>query len=84
MHVETAMFLGWLALPVIGYAVGRLVLLRTVRSRSRRSMPGGEQRLTQLRRLRDEGHMARRGRMADAVRPAQDPSATAPPRTRQP
>lgn len=83
MHVEDMMFLGWAALPLIAYIGGSLALSRTVRRRGRRA-PDARQRLAQLRRLRDDGHVVPRGRMADAVILAEDAGSATSLRVRQP
>lgn len=84
MEVENVMFFGWMALPLIAYAGGRAALLKTEHRRGGRPAPDAEQRLAQLRRLRDDGHVVPRGRMADAVRLAQDAGAATPLGVRQP
>lgn len=84
MHVENMMFLGWVAMPLIAYAGGKLALLRAGRSRGGRPAPDAEQRLEQLRLRMAEGGWAPRGRMAEAVRLAESATTTAPLRARQP
>lgn len=84
MQVENMMFLGWVAMPLIAYAGGRAALSRTEHRRGGQSAPDAEQRLAQLRRLREDGYVVPRGRMADAVRLAQDAGAATPLRARQP
>lgn len=75
MQVEDMMLLGWAALPLIAFTGGSLALSRTVRRRERRA-PDAQQRLAQLRRLRDDGRVVPRGRMADAVMLAEDAGST--------
>lgn len=78
------MLLGWVAIPLIAYAMARVVMSRSEHRRGGRPMPDARQRLAHLRRQRDDGHVAPRGRMADAVRLAQDAGGTSPHRVRQP
>ena len=83
MQVEDMVILGWAALPLVAYTGGSLALSRTVR-RGRRRAPDARQRLAQLRRLRDDGRVVSRGRMADAVILAEDAGSTTSLRVRQP
>lgn len=83
MYFETMMFLGWLAVPLIAYAGGKLALTRTRHRGGLRPIPDAEQRLAELRRLRDNGHVTPRGRMTDAVRLAQGAGTAQPHRVRQ-
>lgn len=76
MEVETVMFFGWVALPLIAYAGVRVGLVRTEHRRGGRSAPDAEQRLEELRLRMAEGGWAPRGRMAEAVRLAESARTT--------
>lgn len=84
MYVENVVLLGWVAVPLLAYAGGRLALFKTEHRRRRQPGHDAEERLAHLRRLRDEGLVTPRGRMADARRLAEGAGALAAPEVRQP
>lgn len=59
-------------------------MFKTERRRVQQPALDAEERLAQLRRLRDEGLVIPRGRMADALRLAEGAGALAAPEVRQP
>lgn len=81
---ENVILLGWAVVPLIAYVGGRLALVRTERRRRQQPVLDAAERLAQLRRLRDEGLVIPRGRMADALRLAEGAGALAAPEVRQP
>lgn len=84
MYGEDVILVGWIVVPLIAYAGGRLALVRTERRGRRQPVLDAEERLAQLRRLRDQGLVIPRGRMADALRLAEGAGALAAPEVRQP
>lgn len=79
MHMETMLFLGWLAIALVAYA-GALTAIRwTKHLRARQPTVDPEGRLEELRRRMAESDRVPRGRMAEAVRLAEGaPTGLAP------
>lgn len=72
MGVEEMLLAGWLATPVIAFVVGRFAVRRVAHSTRARPSITSEQRLEELRRRAASGQRVTRGRMADALRMAED------------
>lgn len=66
MQIETLMFVGWVAVPMIAYSVG-LFAVRVDHSRLARRVIDPAGRLDELRQRQAEGQRVVRGRMAEAV-----------------
>lgn len=66
MHTETLMFVMWMAVPLVGYAGGRLAI-RVSHSHLGRVTIDPADRLEQLRRRQAGGGRVVRGRMAEAL-----------------
>lgn len=82
MGHEIVMFIGWVALPLMAYCAGQMAI-RVTRHRLPAQLPlDPERRLAELRLQRDAGTLIIRGRMADALRLAEDtaPSGSLPTR----
>ncbi|WP_068263142.1 hypothetical protein [Janibacter limosus] len=72
MQIESMMFVGWAAMPVVAYVVGRMAIRRSKRRTAERPQMDATTRVSELRRRRAEAG-ATRGRMAEAIRLAQGP-----------
>lgn len=73
MHVESVMFVGWMAVPAVAYAGGRALIWWSSRHHVDRTAVDSAQRLAEIRR-HPEGGSASRGRMAEAMRLAEGPA----------
>lgn len=80
---EFVIFMVWSALPLVAYVGAQIVLATTEHRRAPYRAPDAQERLEQLRRSRDGGRVVRGGRMADAVRLAQEAEASPAQRVRQ-
>lgn len=72
MQIESMMFVGWLALPVGAYAMGRMAIRRSSQRTAQRPHVDATARLAQMRERTVDGTVTR-GRMAEAIRLADGP-----------
>lgn len=81
MQIETTLFVGWLAVPLIAYMAGRLALAR-LGHRPPPAAPDAAHRLEELRRRQAEGP-GMRGRLGEARLLAESGNLSFPPRLSQ-
>ena len=76
MYVESLMFAGWAAMPVVGFTASSLMIRRANRQAAERPRITHADRLAELRRRSAERGVTR-GRKAEAIRLAEAPMADA-------
>ena len=67
MQIESMMFVGWVALPVGAYVMGRMAIRRSNQRTAQRPHMDATARLAQMRE-RPSDSAVTRGRMAEAIR----------------
>ncbi|QBF45271.1 hypothetical protein [Janibacter limosus] len=72
MQIESMMFVGWVALPVTAYVMGRMLIRRSNRLTAEHPHMDATTRLAQMRE-RTLDSAVTRGRMAEAIRLADGP-----------
>lgn len=77
MQIESMMFVGWVALPVGAYLMGRMAIRRSNQRTAQRPQTDATTRLTEMRE-RTLRAAVTRGRMAEAIRLAEGPAGPSP------
>lgn len=72
VQVEFIMFMGWAAIPVVAYVIGRVAIRRSNQRAAQRPRVDATVRLAELRERAVDGALIR-GRMAEAIRLAEGP-----------
>lgn len=76
VQIESMMFVGWVALPITAYVMGRMLIRRSNRLTAGHPHMDATARLAQMRERTVDGTVTR-GRMAEAIRLADGPQGPA-------
>lgn len=83
MHIETMVFVGWIAAPGLAYVGGRMMISRVTHGSAVKRAFDARARLEELRRRHASGQWVMRGRMSEALLLAEEATLVAPVRSPQ-